>query len=806
MANQDTIACLYPADNFVSVGNGLRVIYMTQNESRRIEPHLVDNDERPSSQAGNSIDNIEDSGDEGSDEGDDESGDGSSDSNSSIGDDNQTVDGENEAASQGHSAGLRLRFDDPRKHRAGIVFGTSPDADVVLPRRDSLVGLAPYQCALTFDDRGRLILRDLQNSAKKRGGTAVKYNDKGEQKRRNFTWILSGNECVENNRPVIIALHENLKFEIVVEKHDLASAAYQEKVAQFLECAVDNSLPPGESNTQRSDVTITPGGASKTITDPILIEDEELGEGGQAVVVRAWNVSTGEQYAIKRPKMEEFYDRLAKEVKFLKRTNHENIVRCIPELSATKPVPQLVLEYLPLGALHEQNRRTRLSLAETLAVLRQCLAALQYLHERVDLGGGHPLVHRDIKPSNILVAARAQPGGDGTGLHVKLADFGLSKDGQLITFCGTDPYQAPELYLGQAYDAAVDIWSLGLVVLECARRLEEQGPHRPDTAAWVASRSADADVWTRTVVVALADAVQDTGGCPLLAFLARGMLLLEPKRRYAARRCREAAEQLDAAAFRCAGYSLEEAEAAWDASAWDGDDKPSSSDMPAFSSSELPCFPPVGWTDVSSRHGGTPVAAGSASSQPAAATSTDAAPSSASAVARLKRKAQAPDEPPVRLSKRRRRRSDSAGEDDHAELSQFYALSSDPLHSLYMGSFSAKCPFGDGRGADSMCWSAAAASSTDQNASVSAVSAASAAPAAVLPGPPSAAAEPTSRDGTDVAAPYQDIVARTVSAASDVVMHQVRYLGELMQSWRAGDLAVPTDAAEESCNAETVSA
>ena len=50
---------------------------------------------------------------------------------------------------------------------------------------------------------------------------------------------------------------------------------------------------------------------------------------------------------------------------------------------------------------------------------------------------------------------------------LKLADFGISKilsDEMLTTNCGTPIYMAPEIWRGEAYDAKVDIWSLGVVM------------------------------------------------------------------------------------------------------------------------------------------------------------------------------------------------------------------------------------------------------------------------------------------------------------------------------------------------------
>lgn len=114
--------------------------------------------------------------------------------------------------------------------------------------------------------------------------------------------------------------------------------------------------------------------------------------------------------------------------------------------------PLLVMEYLPLGNLACQGFITE---EETLQILCQGLQALEYLHSR-----SPPLAHRDIKPANILVRSRMP-------FVIKLADLGLAKnDSSLKTFCGSNEYAAPEIWGRHHYTTMVDIWSLGVVVLQ----------------------------------------------------------------------------------------------------------------------------------------------------------------------------------------------------------------------------------------------------------------------------------------------------------------------------------------------------
>jgi len=90
------------------------------------------------------------------------------------------------------------------------------------------------------------------------------------------------------------------------------------------------------------------------------------------------------------------------------------------------------------------------------------LQALKYLHSQ-------QIAHRDIKPANILLMSRK-------AFCIKLADFGLSKDTSMLrSRCVTCLYIAPEIWSGYSYTAAVDIWSLGLVVFRYAYGLPEYG-------------------------------------------------------------------------------------------------------------------------------------------------------------------------------------------------------------------------------------------------------------------------------------------------------------------------------------------
>jgi serine/threonine protein kinase len=207
---------------------------------------------------------------------------------------------------------------------------------------------------------------------------------------------------------------------------------------------------------------------------------EVIGEGGMAVVYKAYDTRLEREVAIKVIRTDQFgpavLDRILKrferEAKALARLSHPNIVK-VHDYGERESTPYLVLEYLPAGTL-KQRLGKAISWREAVRLIIPIAQALEYAHE-------HNIIHRDIKPSNILLTEKGQP---------MLTDFGIAKlleneDTATLTGTGlgigTPEYMSPEQWTGDVSPKS-DIYSLGVVLYEM---VTGRKPYKADTPAAV---------------------------------------------------------------------------------------------------------------------------------------------------------------------------------------------------------------------------------------------------------------------------------------------------------------------------------
>ncbi|XP_017484329.1 PREDICTED: SNF-related serine/threonine-protein kinase isoform X2 [Rhagoletis zephyria] len=215
----------------------------------------------------------------------------------------------------------------------------------------------------------------------------------------------------------------------------------------------------GASATSIQSMTVGSGSAYDGKIAGLYDLEETLGSGHFAVVKLARHVFTGAKVAVKvvdKTKLDDISKaHLFQEVRCMKLVQHPNVVR-LYEVIDTPTKLYLVLELGDGGDLYDYIMKHEGGLSEEFArkYFKQILRAITYCHQL-------HVVHRDLKPENVVFFEKI-------GV-VKLTDFGFSNKfspGQkLETFCGSLAYSAPEILLGDSYDApAVDIWSLGVIL------------------------------------------------------------------------------------------------------------------------------------------------------------------------------------------------------------------------------------------------------------------------------------------------------------------------------------------------------
>ncbi|XP_018414770.1 PREDICTED: serine/threonine-protein kinase PAK 6 [Nanorana parkeri] len=192
--------------------------------------------------------------------------------------------------------------------------------------------------------------------------------------------------------------------------------------------------------------------------DPrLLLEDYvKIGEGSTGVVCIAREKHSGRQVAVKMMDLRKQQRRelLFNEVVIMRDYQHANVVEMYKSYLVGEEL-WVMMEYVQGGALTDIVSQTRLNEEQIATVCKSVLQALEYLHSQ-------GVIHRDIKSDSILLTL------DG---RVKLSDFGfcaqISKDvPKRKSLVGTPYWMAPEVIIRSSYGTEVDIWSLGIMVIE----------------------------------------------------------------------------------------------------------------------------------------------------------------------------------------------------------------------------------------------------------------------------------------------------------------------------------------------------
>ncbi|XP_045430462.1 serine/threonine-protein kinase PAK 5 [Pipistrellus kuhlii] len=182
----------------------------------------------------------------------------------------------------------------------------------------------------------------------------------------------------------------------------------------------------------------------------------KIGEGSTGIVCIATEKHTGKQVAVKKMDLRKQQRRelLFNEVVIMRDYHHDNVVDMYNSYLVSDEL-WVVMEFLEGGALTDIVTHTRMNEEQIATVCLSVLRALSYLHNQ-------GVIHRDIKSDSILLTS------DG---RIKLSDFGfcaqVSKEvPKRKSLVGTPYWMAPEVISRLPYGTEVDIWSLGIMVIE----------------------------------------------------------------------------------------------------------------------------------------------------------------------------------------------------------------------------------------------------------------------------------------------------------------------------------------------------
>jgi len=189
-----------------------------------------------------------------------------------------------------------------------------------------------------------------------------------------------------------------------------------------------------------------------------VIDTAKIGHGASSDIIKVTRKSDKAVFALKKvSKKEKSTDDIAayqKEIFFLQKCNHQNVIKLI-DWCDTDKCTYVILELCDGGDLINRVLECKkLSEKSAIHVIKQVAAGLLHIHE---LG----FIHRDLKLDNIMYLDKSDDS------VIKIIDFGLAanmNEGPCNASLGTIQYAAPEVWSGKEYNQSADMWSLGVVL------------------------------------------------------------------------------------------------------------------------------------------------------------------------------------------------------------------------------------------------------------------------------------------------------------------------------------------------------
>lgn len=190
------------------------------------------------------------------------------------------------------------------------------------------------------------------------------------------------------------------------------------------------------------------------------IGSKEIGTGVNGAVVQVQVKNTSAQslkLALKRCKLDsdrEYRTAIVRELRIMS-SGHHNLIK-LKEVSIYRNEVYIAMDLMRCSVFAVLCVR---GLPEDCAIYiaRETLNALVYLHNK-------GFIHRDVKCENLLIGHNGE---------IKLADFGLATTTRHVNRerLGTAKWMSPEVIRENTYDEKVDLWSLGITLIEMMDRV-----------------------------------------------------------------------------------------------------------------------------------------------------------------------------------------------------------------------------------------------------------------------------------------------------------------------------------------------
>ena len=278
-----------------------------------------------------------------------------------------------------------------------------------------------------------------------------------------------GRELTEHDEQMTKRI-DDLSKQIQQKDNNLQQAYLQTQTMEEQVRSLQNNLAVKDRIIQRNEITIADQQQEiRRYRDnpPWLIEREEvvmtkevLGSGGWSEV--KVGIFRGTRVAVKclhQLIVSEYYLKLfSREMDIASRVRHPNLLQFIGATRVGNPI--IVTELMPTS-LRKELEKCPMTKPQVIAIGIDIALALNYLH----LWKPQPILHRDVSSANVLLEPSAQG-----KWKAKLSDYGSAnlQENVHTSGPGSPVYSAPEATTPKLHSPSMDIYSVGILLVEMA--------------------------------------------------------------------------------------------------------------------------------------------------------------------------------------------------------------------------------------------------------------------------------------------------------------------------------------------------